>query len=70
MDRKCADAPPGIAKRTDSAASTGTVNAVLQDWHLPPIDLCAVFPAGRRASAKARAFASVIEANLSAPRVG
>jgi hypothetical protein len=31
--------------------------ARLEDWELPPIDLRAVFPAGRLASAKARAFA-------------
>ncbi|MFQ6163406.1 LysR family transcriptional regulator [Sinorhizobium meliloti] len=35
----------------------GTVRRVLQDWELPPIDLWAVFPTGRLASAKARAFA-------------
>ncbi len=35
----------------------GTVQHVLEDWELPPIDLWAVFPTGRLASAKARAFA-------------
>ncbi len=35
----------------------GTVQRVLEDWELPPIDLWAVFPTGRLASAKARAFA-------------
>ena len=35
----------------------GTVRRVLEDWELPPIDLWAVFPTGRLASAKARAFA-------------
>jgi DNA-binding transcriptional LysR family regulator len=43
----------------------GMVCAVLQDWSLPPIDLWAVFPTGRRANAKARAFSSFIEAQLS-----
>lgn len=43
---------------------TGKVKAVLLDWTLPPIDLFAVFPTGRRASAKARAFASFIETRL------
>jgi DNA-binding transcriptional LysR family regulator len=43
----------------------GTVRTVLQDWSLPPIDLWAVFPTGRRANAKARAFSSFIEAQLS-----
>lgn len=33
------------------------VKRVLEDWELPPIDLWAVFPTGRLASAKARAFA-------------
>jgi DNA-binding transcriptional LysR family regulator len=44
--------------------SAATVRPVLQDWALPPIDLWAMFPTGRRASAKARAFASFIEAQL------
>lgn len=35
----------------------GTVHRVLEDWKLPDIDLWAVFPTGRLASAKARAFA-------------
>lgn len=43
---------------------SGTVKAVLQDWTLPPIDLWAVFPTGRRASAKARAFIAFVEARL------
>jgi DNA-binding transcriptional LysR family regulator len=43
----------------------GTVRTVLHDWSLPPIDLWAVFPTGRRANAKARAFSSFIEAQLS-----
>jgi DNA-binding transcriptional LysR family regulator len=34
----------------------GTVTAVLVDWELPPVDLWAVFPAGRVATAKARTF--------------
>lgn len=42
----------------------GTVRPVLGDWALPPIDLWAVFPTGRRASAKARAFATFIETHL------
>jgi DNA-binding transcriptional LysR family regulator len=44
----------------------GTVRAVLEDWMLPPIDLWAVFPTGRRASAKARAFSTFIEDQLDA----
>lgn len=44
--------------------ATGVVRPVLEDWTLPPIDLWSVFPSGRQASAKARAFASFIEARL------
>lgn len=43
---------------------SGEVRAVLTDWTLPSIDLWAVFPAGRMASAKGRAFASFVEAEL------
>jgi DNA-binding transcriptional LysR family regulator len=43
----------------------GTVEAVLEDWELPSIDLWAAFPTGRRASAKARSFATYIERHLS-----
>jgi DNA-binding transcriptional LysR family regulator len=34
---------------------SGAVISVLQDWSLPAVDLWALFPAGRQASAKARA---------------
>jgi DNA-binding transcriptional LysR family regulator len=44
---------------------SGTVRSVLGKWTLPSIDLWAVFPTGRRTSAKARAFASFIEGRLS-----
>ena len=43
---------------------SGIVRAVLRDWTLPPIELWTVFPTGRRASAKARAFAAFIEEQL------
>jgi DNA-binding transcriptional LysR family regulator len=36
----------------------GRVVTVLEDWSLPGLDLWAVFPTGRLASAKARAFAA------------
>jgi hypothetical protein len=36
----------------------------LADWRLPSIDIWAVFPTGRRASAKARAFATFVEREL------
>jgi len=44
-----------------------TVKPVLTDWELPSLDLWAVFPSGRRATAKARAFVSFIQAQLSTP---
>jgi hypothetical protein len=43
---------------------SGKVRAVLEDWSIPAIDLWAVFPTGRRASAKARAFEAFIEDRL------
>jgi DNA-binding transcriptional LysR family regulator len=43
---------------------SGAVKAVLQDWSLPPLDLWAVFPTGRQASAKARAFVNFVEAQM------
>jgi DNA-binding transcriptional LysR family regulator len=44
--------------------ASGAVQAVLTDWSLPPIDLWAVYPTGRMLSAKARAFAAFVEAEL------
>jgi DNA-binding transcriptional LysR family regulator len=44
--------------------ATGAVQAVLADWSLPPIDLWAVYPAGRLRSAKARAFANFLATAL------
>jgi DNA-binding transcriptional LysR family regulator len=43
---------------------SGAVKAVLTDWMVPPMELWAVFPTGRRASAKARAFVTFIEEEL------
>ena len=43
----------------------GAVQAVLTDWLLSPVDLWAVFPTGRQASAKARAFADFVENQMS-----
>lgn len=43
---------------------SGKVRSVLEDWSLPAIGLWAVFPTGRQASAKARAFAVFIESRL------
>ena len=39
----------------------GTVERVVSDWALPDIDLWAVFPGGRMATAKARQFATFVE---------
>lgn len=44
--------------------ASGAVRRVLEGWTLPPLDLWAVFPAGRMASAKARQFASFVEAAI------
>jgi DNA-binding transcriptional LysR family regulator len=46
--------------------ASGQVRAVLTDWSIRPIDLWAVFPAGRIASAKARAFAAFVEEQMAA----
>jgi DNA-binding transcriptional LysR family regulator len=42
----------------------GRVKQVLPAWTLPPMDLWAAFPTGRRASAKARAFPAFVEDQL------
>jgi DNA-binding transcriptional LysR family regulator len=39
----------------------GTLQAVLTEWTLPPIDVWAVFPSGRMATTKARAFVAFVE---------
>lgn len=39
----------------------GRVVRVLENWSLPDIDLWAVFPTGRLATAKARLFAEFVE---------
>jgi DNA-binding transcriptional LysR family regulator len=44
--------------------ASGAVTRILPDWMLSPIDLWAIFPTGRLASAKARAFADFVEAIL------
>jgi DNA-binding transcriptional LysR family regulator len=45
----------------------GAVRAVLGDWTLPASEIWAVFPTGRNASAKARAFSAFVEAELRKP---
>jgi DNA-binding transcriptional LysR family regulator len=44
---------------------SGAVISVLEDWSLPAVDLWALFPTGRQASAKARAFAAFMERQIS-----
>lgn len=46
--------------------ASGDVRRLLEPWALPTIDLWAVFPTGRLASAKARQFAAFVEAAMSA----
>jgi len=46
----------------------GEVRTVLTDWKLPPVDLWAVFPTRRIATAKARAFLSFFESVLAADK--
>lgn len=46
---------------------TGAMRAVLTDWALPPTDLWAIYPTGRLASAKARAFADFVVQTLKEP---
>lgn len=42
----------------------GQVCSVLDDWRLPPVELWAVFPAGRMVSAKTRAFLDFLAESL------
>ena len=44
-----------------SELTTGIVRPVLLDWDLPTLELRAVFPTGRMASAKTREFVSFVE---------
>lgn len=46
--------------------ANGTVQAVLTEWTLPTIDVWAVFPSGRMATTKARAFIAFVEHLLGA----
>jgi DNA-binding transcriptional LysR family regulator len=42
----------------------GSVVSILDDWALPDVELFVVFPTGRQASVKARAFAAFMENQL------
>jgi DNA-binding transcriptional LysR family regulator len=44
--------------------ASGAVKTVMHDWTLPDLDLWAVFPTGRMASAKARAFVEFVQGVL------
>jgi DNA-binding transcriptional LysR family regulator len=46
---------------------SGSVVSVLDDWALPDAELFVVFPTGRQASAKARAFGAFMENELASP---
>jgi DNA-binding transcriptional LysR family regulator len=46
---------------------SGSVVSVLDDWSLPDVELFAVYPMGRQVSAKAHAFATFVEKQLSDP---
>jgi DNA-binding transcriptional LysR family regulator len=48
---------------------SGKVVAVLQDWALPSTNLSAVYPTGRLASTKARAFVSFVERFMAGPNL-
>jgi len=49
-----------------TALRAGALETALDDWTLPAFDMHAVFPGGRRTSAKARAFTRFIESQLRA----
>lgn len=65
----CADLGLAIAPEWTFAPelASGAVRTVLGDWTLPSIDLWAVYPSGRLASAKARAFTAFVQAALAQP---
>jgi DNA-binding transcriptional LysR family regulator len=44
--------------------ASGAVKRILTEWSLPRIDLWAVYPSGRKSSAKARAFVDFVQAVL------
>jgi DNA-binding transcriptional LysR family regulator len=62
----------GLAVASDgmfgAELASGEVREVLADWALPLVDIWAVFPTGRRASAKAQAFTAFVQQILSGDR--
>jgi DNA-binding transcriptional LysR family regulator len=67
--RECVLADLGLAIASEwmfaPELEAKTVEPVLVDWSLPPVEAWAIFPAGRQASSKARAFANYIESQMS-----
>ena len=67
--RECVLADLGLAIASEwmfaPELEARTVKPALVDWSLPPVEVWAVFPAGRQASAKARAFAGFVESQMS-----
>ena len=67
--RQCVLADLGVAIVSEwmFGAELGAekVKSVLRDWSLPPVEVWAIFPMGRQASAKARAFVSFIAKQMS-----
>jgi len=59
----CADLGIAVASEWMFAPelARGEVEEILGDWSLAPIDLWAVYPSGRLASAKARAFTAFVQ---------
>ncbi len=49
---------------------SGEVRAALTDWTLPSLGLSAVYPGGRQAGAKARAFVAFLQHALNTPGLG
>lgn len=50
--------------------ASGEVEQLLPEWSLPTIDLWAVYPSGRLASAKARAFTAFVQEIMAGETVG
>jgi DNA-binding transcriptional LysR family regulator len=67
--RECVLADLGVAIASEwmfaPELKAKTVNPVLVDWSLPLVELWAILPTGRQASAKARAFLTFIRKQMS-----
>jgi DNA-binding transcriptional LysR family regulator len=49
--------------------ASGAVRTVLAEWRLAPLDCWALFPTGRMMTAKVRAFANFVQAQLGKTRI-